>query len=100
MMPTRAPEDCNDMSELRAAIDAVDVEIVGLLARRSAYIDRAAELKQDNGLPANIPSRVEDVVAKVRTTSKRIGFDPDLAEKLYRILIGWSIDREERRLNR
>ncbi|GGE47086.1 chorismate mutase [Agaricicola taiwanensis] len=94
----RDPRDCADMGELRAAIDVIDVEIIGMLARRVGYIDRAVELKRDNGLPANIPDRVEDVVEKVRAEASRIGYDPELAEKLYRIMISWSIDREERRL--
>ena len=84
------------MSELRASIDALDSEIVKLLALRARYIDRAAELKTVNGLPANIPSRVEDVVNKVKAAAEREGLDADLAEQLWRQMISWSIAREER----
>jgi isochorismate pyruvate lyase len=94
----RDPKDCANMGELRAAIDAMDQQIIALLAKRVSYIDRAVELKRDNGLPANIPDRVEDVVDKVRAEASRVGYDPELAEQLYRIIISWSIDREERRL--
>ncbi len=97
-MTVKLPEDCASMDELREAIDAVDQELIGMLSLRATYIDRAAELKRDNGLPANIPDRVEEVVEKVRATSKGIGFDPDLSEQLYRIIIQWSIDREEQQL--
>ena len=84
------------MLELRASIDALDGEIVKLLALRALYIDRAAELKTVNGLPANIPSRVEDVVAKVKAAAMREGLDADLVEQLWRQMISWSIAREER----
>lgn len=53
-------------------------------------------MKPGEGLPARIPSRVEDVVQKVRANSREAGMDPDLAEQLWRILIDWSIAREER----
>ena len=86
------------MTDLRAAIDEVDRGLIQLLATRAAYIDRAAELKTINGLPANIPSRVEEVVAKVKASAAQEGFDPALAETLWRQLISWSIAREERTL--
>ena len=96
--PLKAPEDCHDMTDLRAAIDALDAGIVAQLAARAGYIDRAVRLKQDNGLPARIDARVEDVVARVRQEATRQALDPDLVEDLWRRLIDWSIAREERTL--
>ena len=43
----KAPENCGSMAELRVAIDALDQTLVTLLARRQAYIERAAILKKD-----------------------------------------------------
>ena len=90
------PADCTTMAEVRAGIDAVDADLVALLVRRAAYIDRAAVLKGPLGLPARIAARVEEVVAKVRAQAAAQGLDPDLAEALWRRLIDWSIAREER----
>ena len=86
------------MTELRALIDALDAELVAQLALRARCIDRAVQIKRGVGLPARIPSRVEDVVAKVRNRAAAEGLDPDLAEALWRPLIDWSIAREERTL--
>ena len=97
-MGMKNPSDCHSMPELRAAIDVLDSEIVKLLALRAGYIDRAAEIKTVNGLPANIPSRVEDVVNKVKAAAVREGLDAELAEQLWRQMISWSIAREERLL--
>lgn len=91
----RAPEDCHSMEELRAMIDALDAQIVSALACRAGYIDRAAEIKTDIGLPARIDSRVEEVVRNVRVRAMAEGLDPALIETLWRILIDWSIAREE-----
>ncbi|MEV8465236.1 chorismate mutase [Fluviibacterium sp. DFM31] len=90
------PADCQTMTELRVVIDGLDRELVRLLARRQACIDRAIALKPAEGLPARIPDRVEDVVAKVRAEATRNGVDPDLLETLWRQLIDWSIAREAR----
>jgi isochorismate pyruvate lyase len=82
------------MDALRAEIDALDKRLVALLATRAEYIDRAIALKQINGWPARIPSRVEDVVARVRSAAGAGGLDPELADVLWRQLIDWSIARE------
>lgn len=86
------------MTELRASIDALDAQIVAKLRARADYIDRAAQLKQENGLPARIEDRVEEVVAKVRAEAQTQGLDPDLVEALWRRMIDWSIAREEKAL--
>ena len=96
----KPPHACADMAEVRAGIDAVDADLVALLARRVAYIDRAAALKGPLQLPARIAARVEEVVTKVRSTAAAEGLDPDLAEALWRRLIDWSIAREERILGK
>jgi isochorismate pyruvate lyase len=88
------PRDCQDMTALRAEIDALDRRLVALLATRATYIDRAIELKQENGWPARIPDRVEEVVSKVCQEAEGKGLDPKLIEALWRELIDWSIARE------
>ena len=92
----RPPEDLADMAELRREVDATDRALIDLLAHRARLIDRAAELKPGEGLPARIESRVEEVVANARGSASEAGLDPDLAESLWRDLIEWSIRREER----
>ncbi|MGC9370514.1 MAG: chorismate mutase [Paracoccaceae bacterium] len=84
------------MKELRRQIDALDRDLVALLARRAAYIDRAAELKPAEGLPARIAARVEEVAANARRNAEAAGLDADFAEALWRSMIDWSIAREER----
>lgn len=90
------PQDCHSMQQLRVQIDKLDSQLIGMLVTRASYIDRASDLKPDAGLPARIPARVEEVVQNVRARSGETGLDPDLAETLWRILIDWSIAREER----
>ena len=94
-MTTRTPPAaCNDMASLRLQIDRMDRELVALLAQRAGYIDRAIALKSDNGWPARIPERVEEVVMNARAAAETEGLDPDLVEDLWRRLVDWSIARE------
>jgi isochorismate pyruvate lyase len=88
------PQDCNNMSDLRAQIDALDEDLVALFVERAGYIDRAIALKQDNGLPARIPERVEEVVTNAGGRAEAAGLDRELVERLWRQLVEWSITRE------
>ena len=88
------PQDCNDMSDLRAQIDALDEDLVALFVERAGYIDRAIALKQENGLPARIPERVEEVVTNAGDRAEAAGLDRELVERLWRQLVEWSIARE------
>lgn len=90
------PKDCAGIADVRAAIDTIDEALIDLLARRMAYVDRVAEIKIAEGLPANVPARVAQVIEKVRTWADRDGFPADLAEKIWQSLIDWSIAHEER----
>lgn len=91
----KTPEECRTMAELRAEIDALDAALVAGLARRARFIDRAAQLKPGEGLPARIGPRIEEVVEKVRARAEAEGADPDLLERMWREMIAWSIAREE-----
>jgi isochorismate pyruvate lyase len=92
MMNTRR-KTCRDMSDVRAEIDALDREIVGLLADRLHFIGEAARIKASRDAVRDEP-RVEDVVNKVRAAAAKAGVDPDFIEPLYRDLIERSINHE------
>ncbi len=92
------PHLCADMAMLRLQIDEIDAALIDLLAERSGYIDRAAKIKKHAGLPARIADRVEEVVGNVRAHAEAASLDPELAERLWRQLIEWSIAREETEL--
>lgn len=91
----KSPDQCTDMSQLRQAIDEVDRDLVRLFIRRTAYIDRAAVLKGPIKMPARVTDRVEEVVQNVKAIAEAEGWDPALAEQIWRGLIEWAIAREE-----
>ena len=86
------------LASCRAEIDALDAELVRLIGRRIEVVDRVVAIKQKEGIPALLPERVEEVVAHVREEAEVCGAPADLAEKLYRALIAWTVEYEERKL--
>ena len=87
------------MPALRARIDALDARLVLLLAERSALIDEAARIKAREHLPARIDSRVEEVAGNARRLAVEHGLDPELAERLWRVMMEHFIAQEDRVLS-
>ena len=78
------PDDCRDLSDVRAGIDAVDDEIIALLARRMRYVERAAALKPAAGVAAHVPERRREVMLRVE------------AAALWTAIIDWATAHEQR----
>lgn len=89
--------DCANMDEVRAEIDRLDEALVDLVAERFSYVDRAWQLK-DSPDQAVVPWRIQQVVEKVRAHATQKGLPPELAEALWRQMIGWFIQYEEEKL--
>jgi isochorismate pyruvate lyase len=98
-MNARAASECTDMSEVRAEIDAIDLALVDLIARRFSYVDRAWQLKKDPR-EAYVPWRIQQVIDKVRVRASEKGLPPELTEALWRQMIGWFVQYEEEKLRR
>ncbi|MGE0849673.1 MAG: chorismate mutase [Hyphomicrobiaceae bacterium] len=86
------------MSEVRVEIDRVDSGLVDLIAERFGYVERAWQLKLEARQEANVPWRNQQVIDKVRARAAEKGLPPDLAEALWRQMIGWFIQYEEEKL--
>ena len=83
------------MAEVRAAIDRIDDELVGLLARRLNAIRCAAALKR-NAEDALVEWRIEQVAERVRRRALDVGFDADAAERIWRAMMQECVAFERR----
>ena len=92
----KTADEIETMAELRGVIDEIDGVLLELLAERMTYIDRAPVLKAREGIAANAPGRVADVLAKVRAKAEAAGFDPEVAVAMWQVMIDAMIAREER----
>ena len=94
----KKPSDCTAADEVRVEIDRVDNALVDLLAERWSYVDRMWQLKRAEETQASVPWRNREVIEKVRSTAEKEGLPPELAESLWRTIIGWGIQYQEEKL--
>ena len=83
---------------LRQEIDALDDELVKLIAQRFAIVDRVIEIKRGANVPASIPERIEQVVHNAIEKSKASGVPEISIERIWRLLIAETIAYEESQL--
>jgi isochorismate pyruvate lyase len=98
MMQEPSPEAAAALSDLRRQIDDLDSELVALLAKRQRCVERVIEIKRVEKLPARIPQRIDEVLARVRGLAEGEKLEPDLAVALWREMIEQFIAYEERAL--
>ncbi len=91
------PQDCASMDDVRIELDRIDETLVELMAERFTYVDRAWQLKNSPD-EAVVPWRIQQVVDRVREQAEQKGLPPELAESLWRQMIGWFIQYEEEKL--
>jgi isochorismate pyruvate lyase len=91
--PVINPENCSDMAQVRAGVDALDREIVALLVRRFAYMDAAARIKTDRSLVRD-DDRKAQVLANVATQAADAGLDSRLLLAVWDHLVEQSIAYE------
>ena len=94
----KKPQDCQSMDDVRQEIDRIDTEIVDYLSERWGYVDRMWELKRRRGDEANVPWRNKEVIDKVRSRAEKNGMPPEMAEALWRQIIGWGIQYQDEKL--
>ena len=81
------------LAEVRARIDAIDADLVRLLARRQDLVRVAASFKSDDRA-VRAPDRVARVLASVRERALDAGLDPAVAEAVWRAMIDAFIELE------
>lgn len=87
------PEDCQSMEDVRFGVDAVDVDLVALLARRFAYMRAAARIKQERGQVRD-EVRKAIVIANARQQAESLGLPEDMIADLWDRLVEGSISYE------
>lgn len=84
---------CSTMQEVRAGVDALDRELVALLARRFAYMDAAARIKAERGHVRD-EARKAAVIANARTAAEALGLPGAVIADLWKQLVEASIAYE------
>ena len=79
---------------LRAMIDAVDHDLLQLLARRNGLIADIAEHKRVHHLPIRDLQREREIITDRRDRGQTLGLNPELLESLWRLILWASRERQ------
>ena len=86
-------KECNTLDEAREKIDAVDKEIVALIAKRNNYIKQIAYFKTSID-EVKAEDRIDDVISKVRAQAISLDLSPNLINDLYTRMIDGMVEIE------
>ena len=81
------------MADVRAGVDAVDRQLVKLIALRQGYMEAAARIKPDRDSIRD-EARIEQVLENVQQLSWEVGLSWFIAEPVWRTLIERCIAHE------
>lgn len=85
------------LTDVRQKIDAIDKQMIGLMARRGEYVKLGAKFKTTEAEVA-APDRVAIVIEKVKKIATESGADVVVVEQVYRKMIAEFIELERREL--
>ena len=87
MTSSPPPEGPRLLGALRDQIDAVDREILQLLAKRQAIVSEIAHAKREQGAGVRDLAREAVVLASRRAQARELGLSPDNIESFYRLVL-------------
>lgn len=87
------PEDYSSMAEVRAGVDAIDRDLVALLAQRFAHMRAAARIKPDRGAVRD-EARKRQVIDQACAQAAQLGVPVAIVADLWEQLVEASIAYE------
>lgn len=87
------PEDYSSMAQVRAGVDALDRQLVALLAERFAHMRAAARIKPDRSAVRD-EARKAQVIANACAEAEQLGAPADIIAELWEQLVEASIAYE------
>ncbi len=82
----KTPEEYTSLQDIRTMIDAIDYDIIALIARRRGYVQAATTFKT-SAATVSAPDRVATMMAQRRQWAIEAGLSPDPIEHVFRTLV-------------
>jgi isochorismate pyruvate lyase len=89
----KRPDECSNLTEVRAEIDRLDRKVIALLGQRFAYVKAAAKFKTSEE-SVRAAERFKALLEQRRAWAAEEGLNPDAIEELYRNLVNHFIAAE------
>lgn len=85
--------EVSSLQEAREAIDQIDAEIIRLLGNRAGYVRQVVGFKET---PEDVraPTRYAEVMRRRREMAEAAGLDPDVIERMYKLLVNYFIEEQ------
>ncbi|CAM3861861.1 bifunctional chorismate mutase/prephenate dehydrogenase [Rheinheimera salexigens] len=83
------------LSPLRQQIDAIDSQLVALLAKRAQVTAQVGIVKQEFALPVYVPEREQALITARREQATALGVSPELVEDILRRMMRESYQTQE-----
>lgn len=88
------------IEQLRAEIDMINNEIVGLLAKRMEVAGEIAEYKKRRGLPTYVPERESQVIENVKELARKSGLDEKMIEDVFMKIMEYTRNSENKQMKK
>ena len=85
--------ECNNISDIRDAIDYIDEHIILLIAKRSEYVKKAATYKKDQE-SVRAKDRVEKMLSKRRKLAENNNLNQDFIEQIFKSMVNHFVNQE------
>jgi isochorismate pyruvate lyase len=89
------PDACQSLEEIREGMDAIDRQIIALLAQRVAYVKAAAKFKT-SAADVAAPDRVQKVLDTRRDWAQEAGLDGGVIRDLYGDIVSYCVGEEKK----
>ncbi len=95
-----AKQNCHDISAIRIEMDRINNAILQLLTERTAYVQRAGDLKSRTTKIADDRQRVADQEKKITDKSNQLGLPLEVSLPSFRAIVENSILYQQNYINR
>ncbi len=85
-----------DLQDLRNRLNALDRQLLELIAERQSVVEQVGELKRSSSQATRDYAREKQVLDGARQNARELGVAPEIAADVMRLLIKTSLTRQER----
>jgi isochorismate pyruvate lyase len=89
----KMPQECHSIEEVRKEIDEIDNSIIGLIVKRFSFIQEIVKYKSSID-EVYAKDRYNTVIGKQREIAANHNLDPDVIEKIYKIMMDYFIKEQ------
>lgn len=87
--------DHKNLDQLRRKLDEIDGQIIALIAERQFNVEQIGNVKLNTNSPTRDYQREKQVIDKVRNHATAHGLDPEVAQKIFELVIETSLSKQE-----